>query len=157
VDVTISSPTGGALIYYTTDGSPPLNGVSPLYSARFNVTQSTVVRAVAYSGTTPSNEASSRFLIGNLPSTVTAFSGLAGTYYDSADFGGSSTLRLDASINKPELHHAASCWQGECGQCPVDRRDHRAVQRKPHLLPDHHGRTCCAGLSNNLVIDDWAA
>ncbi len=46
MDVTITCPTPGASIYYTTDGSDPLtNGI--LYTAPFNITMTTHVKAVA--------------------------------------------------------------------------------------------------------------
>lgn len=45
--VSISSATSGAAIYYTTDGSEPTDG-SALYSAAFTVSVSTTVRARAY-------------------------------------------------------------------------------------------------------------
>ena len=55
-DLTLSSTDPNALIYYTTDGSKPDN-TSTLYSGPFNISSTSVVKAVAYStnGSIPSS------------------------------------------------------------------------------------------------------
>ena len=55
-DLTLSSSDPNALIYYTTDGSKPDN-TSNLYSGPFNISSTSVVKAVAYStnGSVPSS------------------------------------------------------------------------------------------------------
>ena len=54
-DLTLSSTDPNALIYYTTDGSKPDN-TSTQYSGPFNISSTSVVKAVAYStnGSVPS-------------------------------------------------------------------------------------------------------
>ena len=47
--VTLSSPTAGAEIYYTVDGTEP-NQTSTLYSGPITVDEDTVVKAIAVSG-----------------------------------------------------------------------------------------------------------
>ena len=57
ISVTISCSTPGARIRYTTDGSTP-DDTSNLYSAAFNVTQATTIKAIAYNaGMIPSGYA----------------------------------------------------------------------------------------------------
>ncbi|HEY3324999.1 MAG TPA: cadherin domain-containing protein [Planctomycetota bacterium] len=54
-DVTISTSTLGASIRYTTDGSMPTPTAGTLYTAAIHITQTTVLRAIAYkTGMTPS-------------------------------------------------------------------------------------------------------
>ena len=45
--VTITCPTAGSVIYYTTDGTYPWSGNGTLYSSTFSVAAGTTVRAVA--------------------------------------------------------------------------------------------------------------
>ena len=61
--VTISDATGGAVIYYTTDGSDPYTG-SPVYSAPIPINQTTVLKAFAIApGDLPSFTATSLYTI----------------------------------------------------------------------------------------------
>jgi hypothetical protein len=61
VQVTITTSTSGASIYYTTDGSTPTTS-STLYSGAFKLTQTTTVKAKAFkSNYWPSNVASATF------------------------------------------------------------------------------------------------
>lgn len=75
-NVNISTPTAGASIHYTTDGSEPsLN--SPLYSGAVTVSSTAVVKAKAFrSGFNPSSTASEAYSIGstgnNIPPDVDA-------------------------------------------------------------------------------------
>lgn len=57
--VTLSGAEGTSL-FYTTDGSQPTNASTP-YSAPFDLTASTTVKAVAYDGTTASSVATKTF------------------------------------------------------------------------------------------------
>ena len=47
ITVAISTETEDATIYYTTDGKTPTVGSSPIYSTPFDITQSTIVKAIA--------------------------------------------------------------------------------------------------------------
>ena len=79
--VTISTPTSGANIYYTTDDSTPTES-STLYTSPVNVNSTMTLKAIAFkSGATPSSLASAGYVIGT-PATVGApvFSPVAGTY-----------------------------------------------------------------------------
>ena len=63
VNVTLSSTTAGASIYYTTNGNPPTTG-SSLYTAQFTLNASATVRAFAVKfGMTDSAVASATFTI----------------------------------------------------------------------------------------------
>ncbi len=56
VQIALSSPTPGAVIYYTLDGSIPGQGTTTIYSAPFWIYQTTTVKAVAtVSGLSPSD------------------------------------------------------------------------------------------------------
>jgi len=73
-DVTISSTTSGASIYYTTDGTDPNNtGNGTLYTAPISVTATTTLKAIAYAtGYDPSAVASATYTINTAPTiTVT--------------------------------------------------------------------------------------
>ncbi|MGI5868900.1 MAG: chitobiase/beta-hexosaminidase C-terminal domain-containing protein [Kiritimatiellia bacterium] len=60
--VTLSSPTPGATIRYTTDGSAPSRVDGTVYAEPFEITASTQVRAIAYlDGMADSSEASAHF------------------------------------------------------------------------------------------------
>src|SRR5262249_36769691 len=61
VAVSMTTPTSGASIYYTTDGSAPTTS-STLYAGSFNLMRSGTIRAKAFkSGYNPSAEASASF------------------------------------------------------------------------------------------------
>lgn len=47
-NITITSPSPNAIIYYTTDGSEPIVGVSDVYSSPFSTSGVVSVRAIAY-------------------------------------------------------------------------------------------------------------
>lgn len=73
-DVTISSTTSGASIYYTTDGTDPNNtGNGTLYSSAISVTATTTLKAIAYAtGYDASAVASATYTINTAPTiTVT--------------------------------------------------------------------------------------
>ncbi len=66
VNVTMSCPTAGATIRYTTDGSTP-TAASAVYSGPFNIATTTTVKAKAFKeGWMPSPLASAAFAIGGL-------------------------------------------------------------------------------------------
>jgi len=61
-NITLTSPTTGATIRYTTDGTDPIDGT--VYSSPINVTTNTVIRARAFlSGSIPSNIITHTYLI----------------------------------------------------------------------------------------------
>ena len=86
--VTISSPSAGATIYYTTDGTNPTKA-SPVYSAPISVTQSTKIKARAYkAGSAASLVATGDYTLAvNTPT----FSPAPGTYTGSVDVTISTT------------------------------------------------------------------
>jgi hypothetical protein len=79
-NVTISTTTNGATIYYTTDGSTPTTS-SSVYSSAINVASTETLKAIAVkSGYTNSDVASALYTI-NIPVVSTpTFSPVAGTY-----------------------------------------------------------------------------
>lgn len=83
--VSISCPTADAAIYYTTDGTTP-NESSNLYSAPFDVTATTTVKAIAFkTGMSPSNVATVTYTfpteVANIASFVAANSETNNTIY----------------------------------------------------------------------------
>lgn len=77
--VSLSSPSFGAKIYYTTNGSTPTTG-STLYSAPITVSSSETIKAIAVtSGTHNSSVASAAYVINGSVATPT-FSPVAGAY-----------------------------------------------------------------------------
>lgn len=73
VEVTMSSATDGATIYYTTDGVEP-DSTKTVYSAPFNVSTTTTVKAIAYkSGMNKSSVASATY---TFPTEVTNIAAL---------------------------------------------------------------------------------
>ena len=84
-DITISTPTSGATIRYTTDGSTPTDTVGTLYTAPVHIAGSLTLKAIAYrSGWTTSMVISGQYLIGPLV-TAPAFSPVPGTYVNPQD------------------------------------------------------------------------
>lgn len=88
--VTISSPTAGAKIYYTTNGSTPTTG-STLYSGPVSVSSSETVKAIAVTtGTHNSAVGSAAYVINGAVATPT-FSPVAGPYVGTQSVTISST------------------------------------------------------------------
>ena len=82
-NVTITTPTGGAIISYTTDGSTPSETNGTVYFGPVNLSATTTLNAIAYeSGFTDSNVTSATYTINPAALQVTApsFSPVAGTY-----------------------------------------------------------------------------
>lgn len=89
--VSLSSATSGASIYYTVNGAVP-NGTSTLYSGPFDVTSNTTVRAIAkLSGYSDSSVATADFTVGNLPPQ------LNGIGNQTVSAGDTLTLQIKAS------------------------------------------------------------
>ncbi len=78
--VEIKTPTSGATIYYTLDGSAPTSADGIEYTGAITISVTTTIRAIAYkTGETESNVMSSTFTIG-LRVATPVFSVAAGTY-----------------------------------------------------------------------------
>jgi hypothetical protein len=78
-NVTVSSATAGASIYYTTDGSTPSTS-STLYSGAIAVSSTTTIKAIAHlQGMADSAPSSAAYIIG-APAATPTFSPAAGTY-----------------------------------------------------------------------------
>lgn len=116
--VTISSPTAGAQIHYTTDGSTPTTS-STLYSAPVQVSESSTLTAIATAaGYSPSAPASAAYVItvaapaaptglsvgagdAQLTATWTSISGLAyNLYYSTTSGAGAGGTKL-AGVTSP--------------------------------------------------------
>ena len=96
-DVTISTPTTGASIRYTTDGTTPSDTNGTLYTAPVHVAVSLTLKAVAYRASwTTSLVTSGEYAIGPLV-TAPSFSPVPGTYLDPQDID-ISTPTAGASI-----------------------------------------------------------
>lgn len=88
--VALSSPTAGAKIYYTTNGSTPTTG-STLYSSPISVSSSETIKAIAVTtGTHNSAVASAAYVINGAVATPT-FSPVAGSYVGAQSVTVSST------------------------------------------------------------------
>jgi hypothetical protein len=97
--VTLGCATPDAEIYYSIDGSTPVPGVSARYSAPLTFTGSTQLNAIACKNGQTSSLASGLFSIGIAPGVQTATSGFSATYFQNADFGGTSIKRIDPTID----------------------------------------------------------
>jgi alpha-tubulin suppressor-like RCC1 family protein len=84
-DVTIATATDAAAIRYTTDGSTPTATLGTVYTAPVHVTDSLVLKAVAYrDGWTTSPVATGQYLIG-LPAEAPVYDPPPGAYHDPLD------------------------------------------------------------------------
>lgn len=96
VDVTVSTGTPNARLYYTLDGSIP-DESSTLYTGPVTLTQSTELTVRGFrAGFNPSPIRSGLFTVGDLPADG---DGLAAVYYDNLDFTGTTVRRLDPIVN----------------------------------------------------------
>jgi len=94
--VSMSTSTTGAQIYYTLDGSEPTQ-LSQLYQGAFALTQSATVKARAFkNGFNDSITAVHDYTVG---SAAGSGDGLLGTYYNNADFTGTSIKRIDSTVS----------------------------------------------------------
>ena len=100
VEVTLATSTGGATIYYTTDGSAPTTA-STMYSGPFTLTESAVVRSIAARADyNNSLEGSASFVI-NPPS-----GGGGGGYLQDAGSDGLVSIEAEnADVIQPENEH----------------------------------------------------
>lgn len=83
--VALTSATSGASIYYTTDGSVPTTA-STLFTAPFNVTATTTVKAIAVKASMTNSEVAERLITVVAPSTASvpyteAFNNSIGDWY----------------------------------------------------------------------------
>ena len=84
-DITLSTPTSGASIRYTTDGSAPTDTIGTLYTAPIHITDSLTLKAVAYrAGWRTSSVISGAYTIGFHVAAPT-FSPGPGTYTSEQD------------------------------------------------------------------------
>lgn len=106
--VSITDSTPGATIRYTTDGSTPTASIGTIYSAPFNVTATTTVKAIAYkAGMTDSAVTSSVITISAgstnlaLNKTASSSSVLNGNTAAAA-FDGSLSTRWESEYSDPQ-------------------------------------------------------
>lgn len=115
--VTISATGTGGSLRYTTDGTTP-TAASTLYTAPFEVTASTVVKAVHVDGNGIAGEVAEQVFLRQGTGT-----GLAGSYFANEHLGGQPVFRLDpvlqfiwgttAPISGIPADHFSARWQGE--------------------------------------------
>jgi hypothetical protein len=90
-DITISTPTPGATIRYTVDGTTPTETNGAVYSAPVHLTGSLTLKAVAYlAGWTTSYVTSGQYAIGPLVAAP-SFNPVPGAYLDPQDVTISTT------------------------------------------------------------------
>jgi hypothetical protein len=95
--ITLTTPTNGASIRYTLDGSDPTDVFGMLYTAPFTVSQSTIVKAIAYmTGWNSSPVVSSVYAINGAVANP-IFNPIAGTY-NTDQLVGITSFPGDASI-----------------------------------------------------------
>jgi large repetitive protein len=155
ISATISSPSSTALIYYTTNGATPVPGNSLIYSEPITITQSTLLQCMGVSNGLSSVVSSAFYRIGSSAATVTPFSGLAGTYYQTADFGASSTRRIDVQLNSPSFTTLPTGWQGASGSA---RWEGGVLARftENHTFTLNTNGGVRLWFDGQLVVDDWA-
>lgn len=96
--VVLSSPSAGAKIYYTTNGSTPTSG-STLYSGPITVSSSKTVKAIAItSGTHNSNVSSAAYVINGAVATP-SFSPVAGSYV------GAQSVTISSATSGAAIHY----------------------------------------------------
>jgi hypothetical protein len=107
VNVSLSTPTPGAQIYFTLDGSNP-TAASPQYSAPFTVTNTTTVRAVAIKAGLFDSAISSAVFIKSLPSVAISGFGNNGTGWTLN--GGATVTNNVLTLTDGQLSEARSAF-----------------------------------------------
>ena len=116
--VTISTTTGGATIYYTTNGTTPSSTNGTVYSSPLSINATTTLQAIAYeTGYSNSAVASGVFII-NGPCANPTFNPAAGTY-SSAQSVTISTTTGGATINYTTNGTTPSSTVGTVYNSPV--------------------------------------
>jgi hypothetical protein len=91
VTVSLSTPTSGATIYYTLDGSTP-TASSSLYSMPLNISATTTVKAAAFkTGVTPSSVVSATYTISQAPYGKLTVSSVSASSTNSGSAASNST------------------------------------------------------------------
>ena len=98
--VTITAASADAAIYYTLDGSDPLNGT--LYTGPFTLEQSAVVRAVAVRGNSVSAEIRVEFTIETVHNAVLSFVSNGGSVVERVELPVGTALDLSAYVTERE-------------------------------------------------------
>ena len=98
--VTITAAPADAAIYYTLDGSDPLNGT--LYTGPFTLEQSAVVRAVAVRGNSVSAETRVEFTIETVHNAVLSFVSNGGSVVERVELPVGTALDLSAYVTERE-------------------------------------------------------
>ena len=98
--MTITADSADAAIYYTLDGSDPLNGT--LYTGPFTLEQSAVVRAVAVRGNSVSAETRVEFTIETVHNAVLSFVSNGGSVVERVELPVGTALDLSAYVTERE-------------------------------------------------------
>ena len=98
--VTITAASADAAIYYTLDGSDPLNGT--LYTGPFTLEQSAVVRAVAVRGNSVSAETRVEFTIETVHNAVLSFVSNGGSVVERVELPVGTAVDLSAYVTERE-------------------------------------------------------
>ena len=98
--VTITAASADAAIYYTLDGSDPLNGT--LYTGPFTLEQSAVVRAIAVRGNSVSAETRVEFTIETVHNAVLSFVSNGGSVVERVELPVGTALDLSAYVTERE-------------------------------------------------------
>ena len=98
--VTITAASADAAIYYTLDGSDPLNGT--LYTGPFTLEQSAVVRAVAVRGNCVSAETRVEFTIETVHNAVLSFVSNGGSVVERVELPVGTAVDLSAYVTERE-------------------------------------------------------
>jgi uncharacterized protein YjdB len=99
--VTLSTPTSGATIYYTTNGSTPTTG-SAVYSGPITISSTETVQAIAVIANRPASSVSSATYTINLPTAAPTFSPAAGT------FTSTQTVTLGSSTSGATIYYTTN-------------------------------------------------
>ena len=120
VEVTLSTPTTGATVYYTTDGSAPTTASTP-YSTPFTVSATTTVRAIAAAAGAGNSE--ERSWVFTLPKEITN----GATWYDNTPGALSPQHHIQAHDGHVEKFGTYYYWYG------TDRRTQSGTTQTPGI------------------------